>query len=84
MATATRTIRVRIDGSAKGLVEALAKAGIAVEAFEKQTNKSSKNVAKTGGLLGDGLLDALGALPSQLKGAAIVAAAAGGNLRPHL
>lgn len=46
-----------------------------MEGFEKQANKSTKSLSKSGGLLGDGLLDALGALPSQLKGAAIVAGA---------
>lgn len=72
MASATRTIRVRFDGSAKGLIAAAAQAGIAVEGFEKQVKKSA--VASTS-VIGTGLIDALGSLPSVLKGAAIVAAA---------
>jgi len=75
MATATRTIKVKFDGDEKGLIAAAAASGIAIERFEKQANKSTKSLSKSGGLLGDGLLDALGALPSQLKGAAIVAGA---------
>lgn len=77
MADATRTIRVRFDGSAKGLIKAAAEAGIAVEAFEKQTNKSSSNIAKSTGAfsgLVSGFIDTLGTLPSVLKGAAITAA----------
>jgi hypothetical protein len=73
--SATRTIKVRFDGTAKGLIAAAAKAGIAVEGFEKQANKSSANIAKSGGGLVGGLIDTLGSLPSVLKGAAIVAAA---------
>jgi len=71
MASATRTIRVRFDGNAKGLIAAAAQAGIAVEGFEKQVKKSA--VASTA-VIGGGLIDALGSLPSVLKGAAIVAA----------
>lgn len=76
MASATRTIRVRFDGSAKGLIKAAAEAGIAVEGFEKQVKKStSPAVAKSvGGGLIEGLTDALGSIPSVLKGAAITAA----------
>ena len=74
--SATRTIRVRFDGSAKGLIKAAAEAGIAVEGFEKQVKKStSPAVAKSvGGGLIEGLTDALGSIPSVLKGAAITAA----------
>lgn len=78
--SATRTIRVRFDGSAKDLIAAAAAAGFAIEGFEKQAKKSSKNLAITGSLMGDSLLDSLGALPAQLKGAAIVAAAGIGTV----
>lgn len=72
MAAATRTVRVKFDGSAKGLIAAAAKAGIAVEGFEKQIKKSAAVPAAS---IGGGLIDALGALPSVLKGAAITAGA---------
>lgn len=71
MASATRTIRVRFDGDNKDLIKAAAGAGLAVEGFEKQVKKSA--VASTS-VIGTGLIDALGSLPSVLKGAAIVAA----------
>lgn len=76
MASATRTIRVRFDGSAKGLIKAAAEAGIAVEGFEKQVKKTagSKAAQAVGTGLVSGLIDSLGSLPSVLKGAAITAA----------
>lgn len=73
-ARTTRTVKVKFDGDEKGLIAAAAKAGIAMEAFEKQAKKSSVNVAKSTTSIGGGLIDALGSLPSVLKGAAITAA----------
>lgn len=72
MASAIRTIRVRFDGTAKGLIAAAAQAGIAIEGFEKQAKKSAAALPAS---VGGGLVEALGSLPSVLKGAAIVAAA---------
>lgn len=73
MPPAQRTIKIRFDGTARGLIKAAADAALAMAGFEKQTKKSTVNVEKAAADMGGGLVDALGSLPSVLKGAAIVA-----------
>lgn len=69
---ATRTVRVRFDGNARGLIGAAKSGERAVKDFENQAKKSAVAVSAS---VSGGLIDALGNLPSVLKGAAIVAGA---------
>jgi len=88
---ATRNVRVRFDGSAKGLIAAAGKAGFAMERFEKQTRKSIGGISKSSrgfiGGLADGLVglpkmisNAFSAVPSEIKLLIMAAGAAAGTI----
>ncbi len=68
MASPIRAIKIRFTGDAKGAIKAGKETERAIDGVKR---KAEKVVATSAA---GGMLDALGALPSQLKGAAIVAA----------
>jgi len=79
MAGTTRTVRVRFDGSARGLEVAAKRGEHAVDSFRRNAEK------KVAPEVGSAFLDVFATIPAQLKGAAILAAITiGASMAPAL
>lgn len=80
MARGERTIKIKFDGTAAGLRRAARDAERTIDDVDRKVKRASDGIgSKTGTSFLSGVMDALQALPAQLKGAAIVAAVAIGT-----